>query len=463
MKVVRSNYIELLEKNRKYLWNPFTQMASHFSQDPPIIERGEGVRLIDVRGKVYYDGTASLWLNVWGHGHPILDEAIKKQLDKIAHTTLLGAAHPTAIVLAEELIKLTPTRLQKVFFSDNGAAAVEVGLKMAFLYWHYHGYHKKRALITFQNAYHGDTLGSMSVGRIPLYHSDFETMGFPTYTVHYPHPYRFPGTESACCTTRLTEVETLLDSHHQEIAGMIVEPMIQGAGGMIRMPSGFLKGLEKLCRKYQVLLLLDEVATGFGRTGPMFACEHEEVKPDILMVGKQLTGGYLPVSATIVTDSIYYAFYDEQAVPSTRTLYHGHSYAGNPLGCAAALANLALYEEKQLLTHIQRTQNHLAKCLAPLQDFPYVGEVRQLGLAVGIELASNAIQRIPFPAAARVSHHVCQRAYQHGLIIRPLGRDVVALVPPLAATMEELTAMTEILVTSIKEVTPSCKQKYGKL
>ncbi|MFC7439877.1 adenosylmethionine--8-amino-7-oxononanoate transaminase [Laceyella putida] len=444
------SYEELLEKNRRYLWNPFTQMKGYLEDEPLIIERGEGVKLYDVQGRAYYDGNASVWLNVHGHRHPKLNAAIRKQLDQIAHSTLLGMANVPAILLAERLVGLAPARLQKVFYSDSGAEAVEIGLKMAYQYWKHRGRPEKHVFISMKNAYHGDTVGAVSVGGMDLFHASFSHLLFPTLKVTYPYPYRFPGTVEACRQACLDELIGVLEEHGDTVAGLIVEPMVQGAGGMIMMPPGTLAEVANICRDYDVLLLIDEVATGFGRTGRMFACEHEGVEPDIMMVGKKLTGGYLPVAATLTSDEIYDAFYGE--LYEAKTFYHGHSYTGNQLGCAVALANLDLYEEERLLDHVQEASCRLAEWLEPLKALPHVGEVRQLGLMVGIELVKCKETKETYPWEDAIGAQVCRKAREMGLITRPLDH-VVTFMPPLATPLADLQAMVEILERAIREGT----------
>lgn len=445
-------YEELLEKNRNYLWNPFTQMKEYLHDEPLIIARGKGVKLVDVRGKEYYDGNSSVWLNPHGHNRPELNEAIIKQLEQIAHSTLLGAANVPALLLAERLVEITPDRLQKVFYSDSGAEAVEIGLKIAYLYWKHRGRPEKNKFLSMKNAYHGDTVGAVSVGGIDLFHSSFEKLLFHTEKVSYPYPYRFHGTPEHCKEACLLELRNLLDEIAHEVAALVVEPMVQGAGGLIMMPEGYLAQVEQLCREYEVLLLADEVATGFGRTGKMFACEHENVQPDIMMLGKKLTGGYLPVAATLTSNEIYDAFYGD--FQEAKTFFHGHSYTGNQLGCAVALASLDLYEKDQLIQHVQQVSREIAVDLAKMEQLPHVGEVRQLGLMIGIELVKDKKTKQPYPWTDAIGGKVCRRARELGLITRPLDQ-VITFLPPLVSTLGELRDMISILHQAIEEVTQS--------
>jgi lysine--8-amino-7-oxononanoate aminotransferase len=445
-------YAELLEKNRRFLWNPFTQMKEYLAEEPVVIERGEGVKLVDVNGVEYYDGNSSLWVNVHGHNRPELNEAIGRQLDRVAHSTLLGMGSVPALELAERLVEITPARLAKVFFSDSGATAVEIGLKVAFAYWRRVGRPEKSLFVAFDNGYHGDTIGSMSVGGIDLFHSEFGPLLFPCERVMFPHAYRFPGSEQECAQASLAELETLFGEQARRIACLVVEPLVQAAAGMRTMPPGFLGALEELCREHDVLLLADEVATGLGRTGELFACEHEHVEPDILTLGKGLTGGYLPVAATLVSNAIYDAFYGDFA--ELKALYHGHSFTGNQLGCAVALASLELFEQDALIEHVQETSRLVARRLEGISALPSVGDVRRRGLMVGVELVADRETKEPFDWRERTGQHVCARARELGMLTRPLG-DVVVFMPPLTSEPDDLEAMLSILHAAIADVTGS--------
>ncbi|MGK5511010.1 adenosylmethionine--8-amino-7-oxononanoate transaminase [Brevibacillus formosus] len=449
-----NSYAELSAKNKQYVWHPFTQMKDYVAQEPLIIARGEGIKLFDVNGKAYYDGFSSVWLNVHGHNVPELNQAITEQLDQIAHSTLLGMANVPSILLAEKLIQLAPKGLGKVFYSDNGATAVEISLKMAFQYWQNRGQTSKHSFITMNNAYHGDTIGATSVGAIPLYHQVYKPLLFSPHVIPYPYPYRQGGEEAAVQAT-LSSLESLLRERAHEIAAMIVEPVVQGASGMIIMPDGCLKKIAELLRAYDVLLIADEVATGFGRTGKMFACEHDGVVPDIMAVAKGLTGGYLPVAATLVTEQIYDAFfadYEEQ-----KTFFHGHSFTGNPLGCAVALANLRLMEERGVVQQVAKKAIDLDQLLKPLRDLAHVGDIRQKGLMAGIELVRDKETKEPYHWNERIGVRVCQVAREKGLLTRPLG-NVIVFIPPLVSTTEELADMIRILAESIQDVTTGDKR-----
>ncbi|OLS35341.1 L-lysine--8-amino-7-oxononanoate transaminase [Alkalihalophilus pseudofirmus] len=445
----------LIQKSKDLLWLPFTQMKD-YEEDPIVIEHGEGVRLYDTEGKSYYDGYSSLWLNVHGHKKKELDDAIKEQLGKVAHTTLLGAANRPAIELAERLIDLTPAPLKRVFYSDSGAEAVEIGLKIAFQYWRNKGYQDKTKFVTVTNGYHGDTVGAISVGAVDIFHTTYKPLMFDSYKVPFPTVYRNELPDPVDVRDQaLAELETMLSEKGKEIAAVIMEGMVQGAGGMHVMPNGYLKGVENLCKKHDVLLIIDEVATGFGRTGKMFAVEHEEVEPDIMMVAKGITGGYLPIAATLTTEEIYKAFYADYA--ELKTFFHGHSYTGNQLGCAAALANLVIFEQENVMEDVERKTAFVKDKLEALKELPHVGDIRQLGLMVGIELVLNKKTKQPFPWVERIGYQTTLEMRKLGMLSRPLG-DTIVFMPPYASSYEDLDAMISIMEQAIKETTSKAMQ-----
>jgi adenosylmethionine-8-amino-7-oxononanoate aminotransferase len=425
-------------------------MKQYSEEAPIIIERGEGIKLYDVEGRSYYDGFSSVWLNVHGHNVPELNAAIVNQLNRVSHTTLLGMGNVPSIELAAQLASIAPAGLTKVFYSDSGATGVEVALKMAFQYWYNQGNPRKSKFVTMQDAYHGDTIGAVSVGAIPLYHETFRPLLFSSYSVPYPNGYRHPEGKEGAMAECLRELERVLQSHAGEIAAMIIEPIVQGASGIIVMPDGCLAAIAELCRRYDVLLIADEVATGFGRTGRMFACELESVSPDLMVIGKGLTGGYLPVAATLATDEIYGAFYADYE--EQKTFFHGHSFTGNPLGCAVALESLRLMRERSIVESVDAKGNFVARQLAPLLEHPHVGDIRQKGLMVGIELVRDKGGKTPYEWSERIGMLVCRRARDLGMLTRPLG-NVVVFIPPLVCTEAELREMTGILAQSIIDVT----------
>jgi adenosylmethionine-8-amino-7-oxononanoate aminotransferase len=453
-------YRQLAEWDRRFLWHPFTQMREWEQEDPLVITRALGSHLFDISGKKYLDGVSSIWLTVHGHRHPALDRALRRQSEKMAHSTLLGLSHPPAIELARELVRIAPSGLTRVFYSDDGSTAMEVALKMAVQYWRQAAPRagSKRTFLHLQLGYHGDTAGAMSVGGIELFQRRFRPLLFPTVTAEPPYCYRCPLKLSypSCKTACVDPIERTLRRRHRELAGMVVEPLVQAAAGMITAPPGYLARLRRLCTKYGVLLIADEVATGFGRTGRMFACEHEGVTPDLMAVSKGLTGGYLPLAATLTTEKIYRAFlgrYDEW-----KTFFHGHSYTGNPLGCAVALANLAVFRRERTLATLQPKIRALARLLRPLMKAPHVGEIRQRGFMVGIELVQDRATREPYPLERRIGHRVAMEARRRGLILRPLG-NVIVLMPPLVVTLRELVRMAAIVRDSIRTVTEESKKR----
>lgn len=439
------------EWDRQYLWHPFTQMQEWAQEEPLIIERGKGSYLIDTKGKKYLDGTSSIWVNLHGHRHPDLDRAIKTQLGKIAHSTFLGLSNPPAIQLARELIRIAPKGLTRVFYSDNGSTAVEVALKMAVQYWQqrHPDAGPKTSFLHLKQAYHGDTLGAVSVGNIELFHGRFKPLLFPTVEADPPYCYRcplklnYPGCGTAC----LDPLEHILKTRQRELAGLIIEPLVQAAAGMIMSPPGYLKKIRELCTQYNVLMIADEVATGFGRTGKMFACQHEAVTPDLLCISKGLTGGYMPLAATLTAEKIYTAFLGKYE--DFKTFFHGHSYTGNPLGCAVALASLEVFRKEKTLTKLRPKITALRRLLRPLAQMKQVGEIRQRGFMVGIELVRNRANKTAYPLEARIGHKVALEARRRGLILRPIG-NVLVLMPPLAVTLKELQRMVSIIRQSIE-------------
>ena len=423
-------------------------------EEPLIIERGKGSYLIDIDGNKYLDGSSSIWVNLHGHRHPGLDRATRQQLDKIAHSTLLGLSNPPAIRLARELIRIAPKGLSRVFYSDNGSTAVEVALKMAVQYWQqtHPAAGPKHSFLHLKLAYHGDTIGAVSVGNIALFHARFKPLLFPTLAADPPYCYRCPLklTYPACHLACLDPVETIVKQRHRELAGFIIEPLIQAAAGMIIQPAGYLKRIRDLCTKFDVLLIADEVATGFGRTGTMFACQQEGVTPDLMTVSKGLTGGYMPLAATLTTEDIYRAFLGKYE--DFKAFFHGHSYTGNPLGCALALANLDIFLNEKTLAKLRPKIRMLARLLRPLRKLSHVGEIRQQGFMVGIELVQDTITRSAYPPEARIGHRVTQEARKRGLLLRPLGH-IIVLMPPLTVSPRELRRMLVIIDQSIRAAT----------
>lgn len=440
----------LVAWDKRYLWHPFTQMQDWLTEDVVIIERGEGCYLIDAAGNRYIDGTASMWTNIHGHNHPELNTALKAQLDKIAHTTLLGYSNIPAIQLAQKLVEITPAGLNKVFYSDNGSTAVEIALKMAYQYWQHKGEPQRKLFIHFDNAYHGDTIGAMSVGGIDSFHTTFDSLLFKGIRVSAPEMYRSQRDTDASKTRWLHAVEDALSENAGQVAGIILEPLIQGAGGMRVAPKGFLKALAELAKRWGTLLIVDEVMTGFGRTGKMWACEHENITPDILCTAKGLAAGYLPLAATLTTDDLYNAFLGEYR--DVKTFFHGHTFTGNPLACAVALENIAIFERENLLSQLQPTIEHFKNRLQNFYALPHVGDVRVCGLAAGVELMKNPDTHTPYPFEEKMGIRVCKAALTHGAMLRPLVNTIV-LMPPLQITISALDTLLDIVYSSIETVT----------
>jgi len=427
---------DLKSWDRTHVWHAFTQMAEY---EPFLIERAYGCTLVGSDGREYLDGVSSLWCNVHGHRHPKLDAAIREQLDKVAHVTSLGMGNPTTAKLAKKLTEIAPAGLSHVFFSDSGATAVEVALKMAFQYWRQcsRPQPQRSKYLVFDDAYHGDTIGSVSLGGVSRFSEMFQPLLFEVVRLPSPGMYRLPPevTRETACNYYLGQLERALQEHGPALAAVVIEPLVQAAAGMVTHPSGFLRGVRELTRRHGVLLIADEVAVGMGKTGKMFACEHEGVVPDFLCVAKGITGGYLPLAATLTNDDIYNAFlgrYDE-----SKTFFHGHTYGGNPLGAAVALATLEVFEEERTLERLQPKIARLSEHLARIAKLLHVGDVRQQGIMAGIELVRDRAAKEPYPWAEKRGIRVCQHARTEGIWLRPLG-NVVVIMPPLAVSLDEL-------------------------
>ena len=440
----------LYELDAKCIWHPFTPMQAWLdSPDEPgrIIVSGEGFELIDARGRRYIDGFSSLWCNLHGHRVEKIDQAIRDQLDKIAHSTLLGHASAASIELARRLVKITPETLSKVFFSDSGATAVEIAQKIAFQYYRNRGESERRSFIAVRQGYHGDTIGAVSVGGMDTFHSIFGPLLFETTFIDSPNPFHHPaGNQAGREVCR--QLEQILVEQPGKYCAVIVEPLIQGAGGMLTHTPGFLADVRRLTAQNDTLLIVDEVATGFCRTGKMFACEHENVEPDLMCLGKGLTGGYLPVAATLASDAVFDAFVGPGS--ESKTFYHGHTFTGNALGCAAGAASIDLIFESNLLDKLPAKVDLIQSKLAQLSDHPNVGDIRQLGCMVGIELVRDRNPLKLFPPELGTGAAVCSLARTHGLIIRPLG-DVVVLMPAPAMDTATLERMLDATVAAICE------------
>ena len=441
------NHEQLRTWDRELVWHAFTQMSDY---DPLIIESARGCILTDIDGRNYIDGVSSLWCNVHGHRHPQLDAAIHQQLSRVAHVTSLGLSNPTTIEFAKRLVDITPVGLDHIFFSDDGATSVEVALKMAFQYWRQCDAPcpQKTKYLAYADGYHGDTLGSTSVGGVARFHEIFRSLLFEVIRLPCPDVYRHPGNETleTICDYHLNVLEETLQKHHQEIAAIVIEPLVQGAAGIIVHPPGYLAGVRRLSRQYDVLMIADEVAVGYGRTGKMFACEHEDVSPDFLCLAKGITGGYLPLAATLTNTEVWNAFLGEYA--ESKTFFHGHTYGGNPLGAAVALANLDVFEQEQTLAKLPAKIERLRQNLCRISEHRFVGDVRQRGMMVGVELVRNRQTKEPFHWADRRGARVCEHALQHGVWLRPLG-NVVVIMPPLSIEMEQLDQIGDAVLHGI--------------
>ncbi len=446
--------VEKLDK--RHLWHPFTQMRDWEQEPQIIIERGKGSVLTDIHGKNYLDGVSSLWVTVHGHRKREIDAAVTAQLKKIAHSTLLGLSNVPAALLAEKLVQIAPKGLARVFYSDSGSTAVEIGLKIAFQYWQQKGpaYQSKTGFISLREAYHGDTLGSVSVGGIELFHQLYKPLLFHTVKIDSPSCYRCsPGKTCPDCALACAEkAEEVISAHSHETAALIIEPLVQGAAGMLTHPPGYLKRIREHCTKHHILMIADEVATGFGRTGTMFACEQEKVVPDIMAVAKGITGGYLPLAATLTTEAVYRGFLGEYR--ELRTFFHGHTYTGNPLACAAAIANIDLFKKEKTIARLRPKIALLTEQLRRFKALDHVGEVRQKGFMVGIELVKDKGTKEPYPLEDKVGIGVVLECRKHGLIIRPLG-NVIVLMPPLSITTKELKRMADIVYAAVRMITES--------
>jgi adenosylmethionine-8-amino-7-oxononanoate aminotransferase len=438
------------ERDKRVVWHPFTPVAEWEREEPLVVVRGEGNYLVGDDGRRYLDGVSSLWCNVHGHAHPRLNAAMRRQADAIAHSTFLGLTHPPGIELAEALVAVAPAGLTRVFYSDSGSTAVEIALKQAFQYWAHRGEPQRQRFIRLEHAYHGDTLGAVGVGGIELFHRIFGPL--IVQSLPAPSPVTFPDREGrgpeGIRDRALAALDAVLAAHGREVAAVIMEPLVQGAAGMLVHPEGFLRGVAERCRRHGVLLIADEVATGFGRTGTMFACEQEGVVPDLMCVAKGLTAGYLPLAATLAREEIYDAFRAERR--ELKTFFHGHTYTANPMACAVGLESLAIFREEGVLGRVRERAGQLARLLEErIAPLPWVGDVRQRGLMVGIELVRDRASGEAFAWEEFRGVKACNEARAHGVVLRPLG-DVVVWMPPLSLTEDEGELLVEATARAIE-------------
>lgn len=442
-----TNESKLREWDIKHVWHPFTPMQLYAEDPGPIIEAADGFHLIDTNGNRYLDGIASMWCNVHGYRVPEIDNAIREQLDRVAHSTLLGQANVPSIELAKDLVDRLPDPLTKVFYSDDGATAVEVAVKLAFQYYCQRdsSSSQRDTYLCLGDAYHGDTLGSASISDVARFHEMFRPLLFQTVKLPPPASYRFPAgySNESWIAHCFQELERAFELHADRLVAFVIEPLVQGAAGILTHEPGYLRRVRELTRKYDVLLIADEVAVGCGRTGTFLACEQEDVVPDFVCLAKGLTGGYLPLAATVTTDEIYSAFLGPP--DAGRTFFHGHTYTGNQLGCAAALANVRLMDQNRILDNVRKNAEVLAEHFLRISQHPHVGDIRQRGMMCGIELVADKGTKSPYPATRRAGAAVCRAARDRGLLIRPLG-DVVTIIPPLAmpeSLIHELCSIVE--------------------
>jgi len=446
------NYERLKRLDHRHLWHPFTQMRAWMREQPIIVERGEGNYLIDVNGRRYLDGVSSLWCNVHGHRKAELDRALAAQAGRIAHSTMLGLGNVPATELGAELIAIAPSGLSRVFYSDSGAEAVEVAIRIAAQYFQLSGAPARTRFLTLTESYHGDTIGSVSLGFSEPFHRHVRGLLFPALKTDPPHVFRFQRAMAPQAATRaaLDAAARIIEEHRDTLAALVIEPMMQGAAGMWAHDAEFLRGIAALARAAGALVIGDEVATGFGRTGAMFASEHAGLAPDLLCLGKGITGGYLPLAATLATENIFAAFLGEPR--DFRAFYYGHTYTGNPLAAAVARANLALFRDEKIIDRIQPRIAQMATGLrARFADLPQVADIRQQGLMVGIELMEDPARKIPFPPEQMIGHRIITRARDKGVVIRPLG-DVIILMPPLSISAEELDFLLDAVRDATREI-----------
>lgn len=429
------------------IWYPFTQMTDLPNPSFKIFAKGEGNYLIDESGKKYLDGYSSLWVNIHGHNQPTIVQAITDQAKLLDHSTLLGASNRQAIRLASRLAQIVPVENAYIFYSDSGSTSVEIGCKMAYQYWQNIGQPRKTQFLSLENAYHGDTLGMIGLGGIDLFHEVYQPIIKPSLKVTPPYEN---CSKQVTLAEALEEVKRIFEKEASNIAAMIVEPLIQGAAGILEISKGYLAGIAKLCKEFKVLLVVDEVATGFGRTGKMFACEQEGVKPDIICLAKGISGGALPLAATAVSSEIYDAFL--APYNQFKAFFHGHSYTGNPIACAAANASLDLFESNHVIESLEDKVLHINKKLKELYQLESVLFVRGRGLMVGVEIGKNKTTLENFKIEDRMAHRICMSCIEKGLVLRPLGH-VIPIIPPLSIQIKEIDFLFNVLGESIlKEV-----------
>ncbi|MDM8546725.1 adenosylmethionine--8-amino-7-oxononanoate transaminase [Candidatus Venteria ishoeyi] len=438
-----------IERDLSVLWHPCTQMKDHENTLPLIpIKRGEGIWLEDFEGQRYLDAISSWWVNLFGHANPQINAALKTQLDTLEHVLLAGFTHEPALALAEQLVKITPPGLDRCFYADNGSAGVEVALKMSFHYWRNQGKTQKTRFITLENSYHGETLGALAVGNVELYKETYAPLLMETLVAPSPDCFNRETGEScaAYALRQLEKMRQLLEQHAEEVCAVIVEPLVQCAGYMRMYDPEYLRGLRKLCDEYQVHLIADEIAVGFGRTGTLFACEQAEITPDFMCLSKGLTAGYLPLCAVMTTEDMYQAFYDDYT--KLNAFLHSHSYTGNPLACRAGLATMEIFEQQNVIANNQKLAEVMRQSCAHLNDHPHVAEVRQHGMILAIEMVQDKASKTPYPWQQRRGLHVYRHALKNNMLLRPLG-NVIYFMPPYIITPEQIQDLARIATEGI--------------
>ncbi len=434
--------LRLFELDRKHLWHPYTQMKDYEKRDPLFVKKAEGIYLYDIHGRKYFDTISSWWCILHGHNHPRIKQAICDQLNSLEQIHFAGTTHEGAIRLAGCLAEITPPELTRVFFSDDGSTACEVAIKMSLQYWKQSGAPQRELFVSLEHGYHGDTIGAMSLGGVPAFKGPFDCLTFSSPRIPAPYCYRCPASMHAgnCDFQCLEPLEHLLEKEGERIAGIILEPMMMGAGGMIMYPAGYLRRLSDICRGHHMHIIFDEVATGFGRTGKMFALEHAGVTPDFLCISKGLTAGVLPLAATLTTEQIYSAFYADYT--EGRTFFHGHTFTANPLGCAAALASLRVFREEGVMEALPARVKTLQEGKDRFAELENVGDARGIGMVAAFELVKDKAGKTPFDPAERVGWKIYLKGLEQGLILRPLG-DVIYLLLPLCTTKDEIELILE--------------------
>lgn len=448
---MKQSLSHLQRMDLNYVWHPCSQMKDYEQLPPIVIKSGKGIYLYDENGKEYIDAVSSWWVNLFGHANERISQAIAEQAFQLEHVIFANFTHEPAILLSEKLVEITPPGLTKVFFADNGSAAIEVALKMSFQYHMQKHKTKKRRFLAFTDAYHGETLGALSVGGVDLYMEVFQPLLLDTIRAQGPDCYRCPFNEQleSCRTPCISYVEEKVKEHHEEISAIIIEPLIQAAAGMKMYPPVFLKKLKELCLHYDIHLIADEIAVGFGRTGTMFACEQAGITPDFMCLSKGLTGGYLPLSVVLTTDEVYEAFYDDYE--TMKAFLHSHSYTGNPLACRVALEVLNIFADEDILSRNREKGVYMKELATELfQGLPYVGEYRQTGMVGAIELVKNKKTKEPFPSNERIGYQIYQMALEKGLLLRPLG-NILYFMPPYVITKKEINTMLHLALESMQQ------------